>query len=196
LSNSIKYSTIEWTDMFMKRAMKYDHLETRMKDLEKIMKKEKNRRLYERYQAIMLHLKGYTNIKIAEIIGRSNLTIGTYVKRYQEVGIAGLEISYSPGAPRRLTPEQEERIYEIVIHHTPAKFGIKSEMNWTAPLLREWIYREWGIVYKDRAVLNILHRLGFSHTRATYTLEKADEQKQQSFRETFETYKKTRKWGN
>ncbi|CCW04768.1 MULTISPECIES: hypothetical protein [Bacillus] len=31
------------------------------------MKKEKNRRLYERYQAIMLHLKGYTNIKIAEI---------------------------------------------------------------------------------------------------------------------------------
>ncbi|MGR5965931.1 helix-turn-helix domain-containing protein [Bacillus cereus] len=57
----------------------------------------------------MLHLKGYTNIKIAEIIGRSNLTIGTYVKRYQGTGIAGLELSYSPGAPRRLTPEQEER---------------------------------------------------------------------------------------
>ncbi|PEN88365.1 hypothetical protein CN553_23515 [Bacillus cereus] len=29
----------------------------------------------------MLHLKGYTNIQIAEIIGRSNLTIGTYIKR-------------------------------------------------------------------------------------------------------------------
>ncbi|HFJ9287370.1 TPA: hypothetical protein ACGW44_005399 [Bacillus toyonensis] len=28
----------------------------------------------------MLYLKGYTNIKIAEIIGRSNLTIGTYIK--------------------------------------------------------------------------------------------------------------------
>ncbi|MGU3443202.1 hypothetical protein ACLBXI_25410 [Bacillus cereus] len=51
----------------MKQAMKYDYLEARMKDLEQVMKKEKNRRLYERYQAIMLHLKGYTNIKIAEI---------------------------------------------------------------------------------------------------------------------------------
>ncbi|MGH0945520.1 hypothetical protein ACQVTS_31705 [Bacillus mycoides] len=58
MSNSIKYSTIEWTDRFMKRAMKYDHLEARMKDLEQVMKKEKNRRLYEHYQAIVLHLKG------------------------------------------------------------------------------------------------------------------------------------------
>lgn len=180
----------------MKRALEYDQLDIRIHELEKVMKKEKNRRLYERYQAIMLHLKGYTNIKIAEIIGRSNLTIGTYIKRYQAAGIAGLEISYSPGAPRRLTSEQEERIYEVVVHYTPAELGIKSEMNWTAPLLREWIYREWNIIYKDRAVLNILHRLGFSHTRPTYTLEKADEQKQQAFRETFETYKKTRKWGN
>ena len=151
----------------MKRAMAYDQLEIRIHVLEKVMKKEKNRRLYERYQATMLHLKGYTNIKIAEIIGRSNLTIGTYIKRYQAAGISGLEISYSP-----------------------AELGLKSEMNWTAPLLREWIYREWNIRYKDRAVLNILHRLGFSHTRPTYTLEKADEKKQHAFRETFETYKK------
>ncbi|MBJ8024994.1 helix-turn-helix domain-containing protein [Bacillus cereus] len=86
-----------------------------------------------------------------------------------------------------MTLEQEERIYEVVVHHTPSELGLKSEMNWTAPLLREWIYREGNIIYKDRAILNILHRLGFSHTSPTYTLEKADEQKQQAFRETFET---------
>ncbi|WP_423743056.1 helix-turn-helix domain-containing protein, partial [Bacillus cereus] len=108
----------------MKRNQEYNQLEIRIHELEKVMKKEKNRRLYERYQAIMLHLKGYTNIKIAEIIGRSNLTIGTYIKRYQAAGIAGLEISYSPGAPRRLTPEQEDRIYEIVVHDTPAELGL------------------------------------------------------------------------
>ena len=190
------YSTIEWTDGFMKRSMEYDQLEIRIHELEKMIKKEKNGRLYERYHAIMLHLKGYTNIKIAEMVSRSNLTIGTYIKRYQAGGIAGLKISYSPGAPRRLSPEKEERIYEVIVHYTPAEMGLKSEMNWTAPLLREWIYREWNIIYKDRAVLNILHGLGFSHTRPTYILEKADKQKQQVFRETFETYKKTRKWGN
>ncbi|WP_142323896.1 terminase gpP N-terminus-related DNA-binding protein, partial [Bacillus cereus] len=77
----------------MKQSMEYDQLEILIHELEKMMKKEKNRRLYERYQAIILHLNGYTNIKIAEIIGRSNLTIGTYIKRYQAGGIAGLEIS-------------------------------------------------------------------------------------------------------
>ena len=54
----------------MKRTMNHDHLEVRIQDLEHVMKKEKNRRLYERYQAIILHLKGYTNIQIAEIIRR------------------------------------------------------------------------------------------------------------------------------
>ncbi len=180
----------------MERTANYDDLKTRIHDVEELMKTEKNRRLYERYQAIMLHLKGYTYVKIAEIIGRSNLTIGNYVKRYQEFGIAGLEMSYSPGATRRLTAQQEERVCEVITHHTPADMGLKAEMNWTAPLLREWIYQEWGITYKNRAVLNILHRLGFSHTRPTYSLEKADLHKQEEFRETFKTYKKTRKWRN
>jgi len=87
-------------------------------------------------------------------------------------------------------------VLHLILLFTILQQNWYSELDSTAPLLREWIYREWNIIYKDRAVLNILHRLGFSHTRPTYTLEKADEQKQQVFRETFETYKKTRKWGN
>ncbi|PFB53338.1 hypothetical protein CN404_15370 [Bacillus thuringiensis] len=51
----------------MKQAMEYDQLEIRIHELEKVMREENNRRLYERYQAIILYLKGYTNIKTAEI---------------------------------------------------------------------------------------------------------------------------------
>ena len=63
-------------------------------------------------------------------------------------------------------------------------------MNWTSPLVREWILREFGIVYADRGVLKLLHRLGFSHTRPTYTLAKADPAKQEAFRATFQDVKK------
>ena len=35
------YSTIEWTDGFMKRSMEYDQLEIRIHELEKMIKKEK-----------------------------------------------------------------------------------------------------------------------------------------------------------
>jgi len=180
----------------MKRSVPYKNLDERLQEVENAMQQEKDRRLYERYQAISLHLKGYTNTDIAQILCRTNVTIGTYVKQYKQCGLAGLAMSYSPGAPRRLTPEQEEAIRKLILHKTPADAGLKASMNWTAPLLKEWIKREFDIPYKDRAVLNILERLGFSHTRPTYTLAKADPNKQQAFRETFDTYKKTREWGN
>lgn len=174
----------------MKRSVPYQNVEQRLQEVENAIKQEKDRRLYERYQAVSLHLKGYTNKDIAEILCRTNVTIGTYVKRYKKLGIAGLCMSYSPGAPRRLTPEQEEAVRELLLHQTPQDVELKMTMNWTAPLLKEWIKREYGVVYKDRAVLNILERLGFSHTRPTYTLAKADQKKQQLFRETFDLYKK------
>ncbi|MGU3443777.1 terminase gpP N-terminus-related DNA-binding protein [Bacillus cereus] len=67
----------------MKRAMEYDQLEIRIHELEKVMKKYCLS--YERYQAIMLHLRGYTNIKITEIIGRSNFTIERFCFKVQKV---------------------------------------------------------------------------------------------------------------
>jgi transposase len=174
----------------MKRLVTYENLDQRLQEVETIIKQEKNRRLYERYQAISLHLKGYTNKDIAGILCRTHITIGTYVKQYKENGLEGLAMSYSPGAPRRLKPEQEEAISELVLKKTPADVGLKTTMNWTAPLLKEWIKREYGVAYKDRAILTILSRLGFSHTRATYTLAKAEPEKQQVFCETFNMYKK------
>ena len=39
------------------------------------MKEAKSKRAYERYQAIYLHLQGYTKGEIATIIGRSKKTI-------------------------------------------------------------------------------------------------------------------------
>ncbi|AKM18720.1 Putative ATPase subunit of terminase (gpP-like) [Geobacillus sp. 12AMOR1] len=43
------------------------------------MKEAKSKRAYERYQAIYLHLQGYTKGEIATIIGRSKKTIYNYI---------------------------------------------------------------------------------------------------------------------
>jgi len=39
-------------------------------------------------------------------------------------------------------------------------------------------------------MLNLFERLGLSYIRPTYTLEKADPEKQEKFRQTFEVLKK------
>jgi len=149
------------------------------------MKTENEIRLYQRYQVIHLHLQGHKNREIAQMVNLSEITVGTYLKKYREQGIEGLKMRHSPGAPRRLTQKQEEQVREIVLNHSPAEAGLKTTMNWMSPLVREF-----RVQYADRSVLNLLHRLGFSHTRPTYTLAKADPVKQETFRTEFQDVKK------
>ncbi|KMY51704.1 hypothetical protein AC625_21030 [Peribacillus loiseleuriae] len=168
----------------------YDDLGRRLEEIQQVLKIEKNVRLYQRYQVILLHLQDHMNREIAKIVNLNENTISTYIKKYQKLGIDGLKLGHSPGAPRRLTQEQEAQVRDVILHQTPAEVGLKTNMNWTSPLLREWILREFGIQYADRGVLNLLHRLGFSHTRPSYTLAKADPVKQAAFRDTFNHVKK------
>jgi transposase len=51
------------------------------------MKEAKSKRAYERYQAIYLHLQGYTKGEIATIIGRSKKTIYNYIHAYAQRGL-------------------------------------------------------------------------------------------------------------
>ncbi|MBK3494847.1 hypothetical protein JFL43_08235 [Viridibacillus sp. YIM B01967] len=39
----------------------------------------------------------------------------------------------------------------------PAEIGLKTGMNWTRQLLREWIKHKFNIEYADTGVLNLLH---------------------------------------
>ncbi|STO11999.1 Putative ATPase subunit of terminase (gpP-like) [[Flavobacterium] thermophilum] len=51
------------------------------------MKEAKSKRAYERYQAIYLHLQGYTKGEIATIIGRSKKTIYNYISCNKDFSI-------------------------------------------------------------------------------------------------------------
>lgn len=168
----------------------YKNVEQRLEEIQQALKTEKNVRLYQRYQVIQFYLQGHVYREIAPLVNLNMNTISIYINKYHAHGLPGLQLNHSPGAPRRLTPEQEEQVREVVLHQTPAEVGLKTDMNWTSPLLREWIQREFGVQYADRGVLNLLHRLGFSHTRPSYTLAKADSVKQEEFRDTFQDLKK------
>ncbi len=59
-------------------------------ELEKVteaMKQAKERRMYERYQAIYLHLKGTSMTAIAEILNRNRMTVSSYIHTYENGGL-------------------------------------------------------------------------------------------------------------
>lgn len=64
--------------------------------------------------------------------------------------------------------------------------------HWTLSLVAQFIEREWKETYTLRGASKLLHSLGLSYTRPTYTLQKADPVKQNTFvQETFPSLKKS-----
>ena len=163
-----------------------------LEELQLAMRKTQERRLFERYQAVLLHLKGKSATEIAEIIQRNPSTVYDYINAYRANGLQGLQMGYSSGKPPKLSMEQRERLAETVATKVPADVGFPATYNWTLSIITQWVEREWQISYSIRGMSKLLERLGFSHTRPTYTLEKADPEKQRKFKEeTFPALKKT-----
>lgn len=156
------------------------------------MKKTNDRRMFERYQVIHLYLKGYKQKDISDIVLRSTKTVSSYIQIYRSEGLDGLEMGQSPGAPRKLTEQQEHELIQIIAYQTPHDVGYDNHYNWTLSIMVDFIEREWGQTYTLRGVSRLLEDLGLSYTRPTYTLKKADPKKQEEFKnETFPSLKKS-----
>lgn len=161
-----------------------------LEELKLSMKEEQNQKLFVRYQVIYMLLSGESYEKIVNYTGLSFATLFNYRKAYCEKGITGLVPKKQPGRARFLTAEQEAQVVSTIVNQTPKDVGFPVEMNWTAPLLREWIERTFHVSFSVRGTRDLLYRLGLSYTKPTYTLEKADPLKQAAFLEEFEQAKK------
>lgn len=131
-----------------------------------------------------LHLKGNTITRIAETLNRSRETVSTYIRTYQNGGLAALRIKHSPGAPPRLTKEQQEQLKQVIVSSTPHEVGFTARHNWTLEIIATYMEREFGQRYSLRGVSKMMHRRGLSYTKPTYTLAAADPEKQRDFSET------------
>jgi transposase len=155
-----------------------------LQEVEKRLKQEKSRRMFERYQTVRLYLLGHGKNQIATIIGRSERTVNTYLQHYQESGLDGLQICFAPGRRERITKEQQEQLKKTIIESLPHEVGFTAKFNWTLQLIGEYIKREFGESYSIRGVSKLMHRLDMSYTKPTYTLAAADKEKQKEFVET------------
>ncbi|CAM4378410.1 helix-turn-helix domain-containing protein [Paenibacillus alkaliterrae] len=114
--------------------------------------------MHERYQTILLDLHGVSKKDTSKIIGRSLSTVYNYINAYRQEGIQGLRIETPPGRQRFLNAEQEQRVYQTIVNQTPADVGFPAKMNWTSPIIRKWIEREFGVLYSDRGTRELLYR--------------------------------------
>ncbi|WP_155837219.1 IS630 family transposase [Aneurinibacillus terranovensis] len=161
-----------------------------IQEIKAAMKANKDLRMHERYQTILMVLLGESYERITQVTGRALSTLYNYSKAYRENGIEGLKMDHSTGRPRQLTSEQEQQLYQTIVNKTPTDVGFPAKMNWTSPIIRKWIEQEFGVRYSDRGTRELLYRLKLSFTTPTYTLAKADPVKQEAFKQELEEIKK------
>lgn len=164
-----------------------------LQEVEQRLKHEKRRRMFERYQTIRLYLLGHESNQIATSIGKSEYTVKEYIRAYRKHGLDGLIMRFSTGAPERLTKEQQAQLKQTIIDSLPNEVGFTAKFNWTLEIIASYIRREFERDYSIRGVSKMMHRLGLSYTKPTYTLAAADKEKQKEFVETtFPALKKLR----
>jgi transposase len=159
-------------------------------EIKKLMRKTKEVVIHRKLQSILLHMKGYQNTRIAEIVGVDRKTVGRYIIQFKSGGVESLVPKKPPGRPSKISKCQEQEIYETIGNNTPEEVGFDGIKNWTAKIACEWVFIRFEVRYSINGMLEIFHRLNLSYTRPTYVLAKADPEKQEQFLKDFKTVKK------
>ncbi len=69
--------------------------DSKIQEVKEAMKKTKEKRMYQRYHVIYLHILGRMNKDIAGMVGLCQHTVGNYVNAYKVNGLDGLVMGKS-----------------------------------------------------------------------------------------------------
>lgn len=122
----------------------------------------------------------YKLLNYLDVVLRRLASIGPIIK--SEDSLDSRWTAYRDPPPK-LSEEQLEQLAHTVLHQHPVDAGFEAHYTWTLALIAAWVQHTFQISYTLRCMSKVLHRLGFSFTKATYTLENAEEAKQAEFRE-------------
>lgn len=151
-----------------------------------LSKNEKNVKQKKRYDVVLLFPEGRSRREISEILHIPRRTVSGYISLYNEGGAEALLICKQPGRAKFLTDEQEKELFHIISTCTPEEAGVGIFTNWTAPLACRLAEERFLVKFSERGMRDLFYRIGLSYTRPTYTLNKADPEKQDAFRHQFE----------
>ncbi|QWH75397.1 transposase (plasmid) [Bacillus mycoides] len=161
-------------------------------DLLQEERKTKNSFFKQRLMSIRLVMDGHSATSAAQIIGICRQSVSTYVQMFNSDGIESLlERRYPPGRTPYLSSSEETEIRTILIESTPNQEGIGPETHWDTRVLQYLLEERFHISMSRGGICDMLHRWGFTYTRPTYRLKKADPLKQQKFLRELNWIKKT-----
>ena len=157
-------------------------------EIESLLKSKKDYKIATRLVAILSIAKGESSRKAGELLLLSHNQICIWVKRFNEMGLKGLDDKEKTGRRPTISTGQLEWLRRIVLGESPTKYGFNTE-TWTAPLIVKLLADTCNINYSDDAIYIILKKkLKLTHIKGKGFYPEADKEKREIF---VEALKKT-----
>ena len=129
-----------------------------------------------RLRAVRARELGYGVVDIAAILGVREETVSRWCVKYQQGGEAALpgdRTGRPVGSGRRLSPEQEAAIQDLIDNKTPKELGIEQAL-WTRAAVRDLIKQQAGLSLPIRTVGEYLARWGYTPQKPVRKAYKQD----------------------
>jgi transposase len=116
-----------------------------------------------RRRALALVDSGCTLNEAARRIGCSSSSVVYWFHARRQGGEKALRVRFSSGRPRKLTPQQERRLIQLLVQG-PLQRGYRTNV-WTSKRIAQLIKEEFGISYHSNHIGRLMFRLGWSHQK-------------------------------
>lgn len=132
----------------------------------------------KRVMAVRLVMQGYKGIDVADLLGVHRQSVSTYIHSFNEGGMDRLLLrGKAPGRCPYLSEKEEQEVRQMLTERTPAEEGIGPESYWDTRILQTLLEERFSVSMTRTGIGEMLKRWGFSYTRPTYRLVKADSRK-------------------
>jgi transposase len=156
----------------------HDHLPP--DELQRLARTIPSRRVWLRYQAVILALQGRSAAEVAQALGCSARAVQNWVARYNQGGPQALAERPHTGRPPRLAGPERLRFQQRLEAGPTPEDGI---CTFYGRDLRRILEHEFGVLLSLQAVYDLLHRHGFSSLMPRPQHKDADEELQAIFQE-------------
>lgn len=144
--------------------MRYVRKPTKEEEQElKRMTQQEVGRIAMRAHMILLSSQGYSVPQIKDIHQTTDMTVYTWIDRFEAEGPAGLYDRLRSGRPPEMD-EKTEQVITNVVSQSPTELGYNFTF-WTVPLLTEYLYQQFDKQLCPETVRQALYRLGFRWRR-------------------------------
>lgn len=129
-----------------------------------------------RLHGILLVAQGMSCNQVARLLGDAPRTVAYWIRRFDQVGLAGLADGERPGRPRRVREDQISQI-ETALRRTPREYGLTGNL-WDGKTLAAFLHQKWDITLSVRQCQRMFRNLGFRLRKPRSEIARADPDQQ------------------